>query len=149
MMIKFVLLAVCLSLALLNANAASPYSYEYVNINGKLVLSPKLDINTFMPIYGWYQLKKIINARSWNYLVKFASENQNIYNHLREELATEGLFLPEFSQLNTNVLTSNDFSLAASVVGETTIKDIAQPGAIENLVVSLIILLFFYKLCLK
>ena len=48
MMIKFVLLAVCLSLALLNANAASPYSYEYVNINGKLVLSPKLDINTFM-----------------------------------------------------------------------------------------------------
>lgn len=148
-MTKFVLLAVCLSLALLKANAASPYSYEYVNINEKLVLSPKLDINTFMPIYGWYQLKKIINARSWNYLVKFASENQNIYNHLREELATEGLFLPEFAQLNTNVLTSNDFSLAASVVGETTIKDIAQPGAIDNLVVSLIILLFFYKLCFK
>jgi hypothetical protein len=51
-----------------------------------------------------------------------------------------------FSQLNTNVITASDFALAQSVIGETTIKDIAQPGAVDQLVVSAVDLIFYFLL---
>ena len=49
-------------------NSAPAFSDEVIVIDGK-VLSTKIDINTFMPLYGNYQIKKLITSKTWGYLM--------------------------------------------------------------------------------
>lgn len=64
---RLILSVISLALILLNANAAPAISDDFIIIDGK-VFSAKIDINTFMPLYGSYQIKKLINSRTWGYL---------------------------------------------------------------------------------
>lgn len=56
----------CLIIAVLGVNSL-PVPEDVVIVNGKIV-SPKIDITTFLPLYGGYQIKKLINSKTWGFV---------------------------------------------------------------------------------
>ena len=54
---------------LLGANAAPTVnSVDFITIDGK-VFNKKIGIDTFLPLYGGYQIKKLITPKTWGYLM--------------------------------------------------------------------------------
>lgn len=89
-----------------------------------------------LPLYGGIKLNRMINQRSIDLVRQFFEKNTNHYESFRTELRSEGVFLPEIQSVNWNAITSEDFTLAKLIVGETTIKQAIEPTFIEYVVVS-------------
>jgi hypothetical protein len=63
---------------LLDANAApTAYSDELITIDEKF-LNTKIGIDTFLPLYGGFQIKKLITPKTWGYLMVIESCEQKI-----------------------------------------------------------------------
>ena len=59
-----------------------------------------------------------------------------MYQNFKNELASEGVFLPEFANFNMNILLPSDYSLALLFIGDTTIEQMIKPEYVDRLVVS-------------
>lgn len=121
----------CLIIAVLGVNSL-PVPEDVVIVNGKIV-SPKIDITTFLPLYGGYQIKKLINSKTWGFVQKFIQNNPQVYASFKSELEPLGVFLPEFSEFNMNVLTPEDYQVALNIVGDTNIEQMLKPEFVDYL----------------
>ena len=61
-----------------------------------------------------------------------------MYQNFKTELASEGVFLPEFADFNMNVLLPSDYAIALLFIGDITIEQMVKPeyGFVYRLVVS-------------
>jgi hypothetical protein len=59
-----------------------------------------------------------------------------MYASFKNELASEGVFLPEFADFNMNVLLPSDYAVASLFIGDTTIEKMIKPEFVDRLVVS-------------
>ncbi|CAF0972493.1 unnamed protein product [Brachionus calyciflorus] len=84
-------------------------------------------ILSLLPLYGGFKLNRMINPYSLNSIKNFFQSKPHHYTSFKDELTTEGVFLPDLDQLNWSAIKQEDFDLAKVIVVETTIKQALEP----------------------
>ncbi len=64
---------------------------------------------------------------------KFFDKYPAAYQSFKTELSSEGVYLPQYANLNWAAIQPSDYQLAYGILGETTIKEALEPGYVENL----------------
>ncbi len=71
----------------------------------------------------------------FNYLKEFFERNPKYYESFKNELASEGVYIPNLKDFNINVITASDFALVNQLVGNVSFRDALNSKFVQDLVV--------------
>lgn len=88
---------------------------------------------TMLPLYGWIKLSSFLDRKALEKVYAFFKKHPQHYESFRTELASEGVQIPAFEDVDLSVFTDEDFKLLLDIVGKTTIKQALTQDFIDYL----------------